>query len=230
MNTFKGSLYIFFQSYKKQNLIFWIILLSIVLFSIFIDSTFGENVKLFLTVSIPVYIFFSIMSSKLLNKTMPYFLKLGLSRNQYALHVGLFFIAWSFIGALFIACIHKGILFFNTFTLHDLIIFHPVYFIEPSLPFFSTLAFDFALLLFSLATGLFINVIFYRLGVIGGYSLIGLLTLIPIVTITFKWYEQLFQFLSDVTFISLCSSILFISIIVYATVTASLRNASAIPA
>ncbi|MEO4053930.1 hypothetical protein [Solibacillus sp. CAU 1738] len=230
MNTLKGSLYIFFQSYKKQNIVFWIILLSIVLFLIFIDATFGENVKLFLSVSIPVYIFFSIMSSKLLNKTMPYFLKLGLSRNQYALHVGLFFIAWSFIGALFIACIHKGILFSNTFTLHDIIIFHPVYFFDPSLPFFLTFAFDFAILLFSLASGLLINVVFYRLGTVGGYTFIGGLIFIPILAVIFNWYQPLFDLLNNVTFIVLCTSLFFISLLLYGIIAVVLQKASAIPA
>lgn len=230
MNTFKGSLYIFFQSYKKQNIVFWIILLSIILFSFLIDATFGDNVQLFLTISIPVYIFFSILGSKVLNKTMPYFLKLGLSRNQYATHVGLFFVALSLVGAFLIACIQKGIFYLSdTLTLHDLIIFHPVYFFDKTQPFLLTFAIDFAILLFSLTSGLLINVFFYRLGIIGGYSFIGILILVPIVGITLNWYEPLFTFLSDITFITMCGSILFITILLYTTITASLRNASAIP-
>lgn len=73
MNTMKGSFYILFQSYKKQNIIFWSILFSIVLLSFFLDAFFGQYVSFALTISIPVYIFYSTMATKLLNKTLPYF-------------------------------------------------------------------------------------------------------------------------------------------------------------
>lgn len=73
MNTMKGSFYILFQNFKKHNIIFWSILFLIVLLSFFLDAFFGQYISFAITISIPVYIFYSSMAAKLLNRTLPYF-------------------------------------------------------------------------------------------------------------------------------------------------------------
>ncbi|MFJ7735074.1 hypothetical protein ACIQ2D_01930 [Lysinibacillus sp. NPDC097287] len=231
MNLLKGSLYVFFQSYKKQNIIFWIILFSIVFLSFFLDSFFGKYISFAITISIPVYIFYSTMASKILNRTMPYFLKLGLSRIQYVLHIGLFFLTWSIAGAVIIACTHEIITFFSKLLdVKDIIIIHPILLFDTTQPFLLIVAFDFVLLLFCLISGLLLNVVFYRFGTIGGYSFIGALALIPIVMITFQWYTPLFEMLSKASFIAILSSFLLMILLLYTLITGALRNASAIPA
>lgn len=230
MNVLKGSLYVFFQSYKKQNIIFWIILFSIVFLSFFLDSFFGKYISFAITISIPVYIFYSIMSSKILNRTMPYFLKLGLSRIQYVFHIGLFFLTWSIVGAVIIACTHKIIaLFSNLLDVKDFIIIHPILLFDTAQPFMLTVAFDFVFLLFSLISGLLLNVVFYRFGTIGGYSFIGALALIPIFFIIFQWYTPLFEMLSKASIIAILSGLLLVIILLYSVITSALRKASAIP-
>lgn len=230
MNVLKGSFYVFFQSYKKQNIIFWSILFSIVFLSFFLDSFFGKYISFAITISIPVYIFYSTMASKLLNKTMPYFLKLGLSRMQYVVHVGLFFLAWSIVGAFIIACTHEMIVFFSKLLdVKDIIIIHPVLLFDTAHSFVLTLALDFALLLFCLISGLLLNVVFYRLGTIGGYSFIGVMAFIPIVMVIFEWYTPLWEVLSKASFFALLSSLLITIALLYTVITGALRKASVIP-
>lgn len=231
MNVLKGSFYVFFQSYKKQNIIFWCILFSIVFLSFFLDSFFGKYISFAITISIPVYIFYSTMATKVLNKTMPYFLKLGLSRRQYVLYLGLFFLAWSIIGAFIIACTHEIITFFSKLLdVKDIIIIHPILLFDTSQPFMLIIVLDFVLLLFCLISGLLLNVVFYRLGTIGGYSFIGILALIPIVMVIFEWYTPLFETLSKASVFTILSGLLLMTFLIYSVITGALRKASAIPA
>ncbi|QDQ01860.1 hypothetical protein FOH38_15960 [Lysinibacillus fusiformis] len=230
MNTVKGSFYVLFQSYKKKNIIFWSILFSIVLLSFFLDTFFGKYISFVITISIPVYIFYSTMGAKILNRTMPYFLKLGLSRWQYLYNVGLFFIVWSIVGALIITCTHTMITYFSDLLhIKDTIIIHPIQFFENAQSFLLTITLDTVLLLFFLLSGLLLNVVFYRLGTLGGYSFIGLLALIPIVMVIFEWYLPLYNLLSEASVYVLLSSLLGISILLYTVITSAMYKASANP-
>lgn len=226
MNTVKGSLYVLFQSYKKRFIIFWCIQLSIVLSSLFIVTFFERHIhSFFIMISAPVYIFYCIMAAKLLNKTLSYFLRLGLCRLQFMLNVGLFFICWSLIGAFIIGCIQKTIT-----SVSGIFIIHPILLLNHSPSFFQTMALDSILLIFFLTAGLLLNVVFYRLGTIGGYSFVGLLGLTTIVTIIFKWYSSLFDFLSNISGFALLSGLLVISTLLYSIITMAMRNASVNPA
>ena len=228
MKTVQGSLYVFFQSYKKSNIIFWCILFAIVLLSFFIDTFFGQYITFAMTISIPVYIFYSTMGAKILNKTLPYFLKLGLSRMQYVWNVGLFFIVWSLIGAFIIACTHKMITFLsNLLDYQNMVIIHPLFFFSSSDSFFQTMAIDTVLLLLS---SLLLNVVFYRFGTLGGYSFIGIMALIPIMMVIFGWYSPLFMTLSKASTLQIIGSLLVMIIIIYIVISSALRKAPAMPA
>ncbi|WP_155590357.1 hypothetical protein [Lysinibacillus cavernae] len=230
MNTIKGSFYILFQSYKKQNIIFWSILFSIVLLSFFLDTFFGQYISFAITISIPVYIFYSLMAAKLLNRTLPYFLKLGVSRQQYLLNVGLFFISASLVGALIIASAHKIIVYIsNLLNVKDIIIIHPILFFNNAHSFLQTVAMDTVLLLFCLSSGLLLNVVFYRLGILGGYSFIGLLVLIPIIMVIFQWYSPLFNLFANSSIFAILGCILVFSVLLYLVITAFLRKISVSP-
>ncbi|UPW84294.1 hypothetical protein [Lysinibacillus sp. Ag94] len=226
MNTVKGSLYVLFQSYKKQIITFWCILYSIILFSLFIDTFFELHTYSFsIMISIPVYIFSGVMSAKLLNKTLSYFLRLGLCRLQFMLNVGIFLICWSLVGAFIIGCTQKIIT-----SVSNIFIIHPILLFNNSPSFFQTMALDTVLLLFFLTAGLLLNVVFYRLGFIGGYSFVGLLGLITIFTIIFKWYSSLFDLLSNISTFTLLSILLVLSVLLYSIITMAIRNASVNPA
>ncbi|MCS1380960.1 hypothetical protein EYB33_06365 [Lysinibacillus sphaericus] len=230
MKTVQGSLYVFFQSYKKSNIIFWCILFAIVLLSFFIDSFFGQYITFAMTISIPVYIFYSTMGAKILNKTLPYFLKLGLSRMQYVWNVGLFFIVWSLIGAFIIACTHKMISFVsNLLDYQNMVIIHPLFFFSSSDSFFLTMAIDTVLLLLCLISSLLLNVVFYRFGTLGGYSFIGVMALIPIMMVIFGWYSPLLLTLSKASTLQIISSLLGMIIIIYIVISSALRKAPAMP-
>lgn len=231
MNLIKGSFYVFYQSYKRQNLIFWTILLAIVLFSFFIVLTLVDGFTVYLMVSIPVYVFFTIMGSKWLTNTFSYFIRFGVSRIQYAGTTGLFFIAWSLVTAIITATLHQGIFFINkALEIDYFMIFHPMLFIDSTLPFHLVFLFDFVILFFFLVSGLLLNYVFFQFGMVGGYTFIGVAAFIPLLGVTLKWYEPVFRFIGDQSFWSLCSVIGLIGVLVYAVVTISLKKMSAIPA
>jgi len=230
MKIVYGSLYVLFQSYKKSNIIFWCIVFSIVILSFFIDTFFGQYVSFAMTISIPVYIFYSVKGAKFLNNTLPYFLKLGLSRMQYVWNIGLFFIIWSLAGAFIIACTHKIIaLLSNLFDYKNMIIIHPLLFFSNSDSFFLTMTMDTVILLLCLISSLLLNVVFYRFGTLGGYSFIGILALIPIMMVIFEWYPPLFELLSKVSALTVIATLLAVIAFIFIVISRALRNASAIP-
>ncbi len=112
----------------------------------------------------------------------------------------------------------------------DTIIIHPIQFFENAQSFLLTITLDTVLLLFFLLSGLLLNVVFYRLGTLGGYSFIGLLALIPIVMVIFEWYLPLYNLLSEASVYVLLSSLLGISILLYTVITSAMYKASANPA
>ncbi|KGR73560.1 hypothetical protein [Ureibacillus manganicus] len=230
MNLVKGSFYVFYQSYKKQNLIFWTILLAIVLFSFFMVVTLVDGFTVYLMVSIPVYVFFAIMGSKWLTNTFSYFIRFGISRLQYAGMTGLFFMVWSLVTAIFTASLHQGIFFINKVLAIDYFtVFHPMYFMDSTLPFHLIFLFDFVILFFFLVSGLLLNYIFFQFGMVGGYTFIGLMAFIPLLAIALRWYEPVFRFLGDQSFWSLCGVIALIVAVLYGLIAAGLRKLSAIP-
>jgi len=111
----------------------------------------------------------------------------------------------------------------------SLMIFHPMYFMDPTLAFHSVFLFDFVILLFFLVSGLLINYIFFQFGMVGGYTFIGVMAFIPLLAIALKWYEPLFRFIGEQSFWSICSVIAVISLALYGIITIMMRRLSAIP-
>ena len=112
----------------------------------------------------------------------------------------------------------------------EIFIIHPILLIDTAHPFMLTLALDFVLLLFCLISGLLLNVVFYRLGTIGGFSFIGILALIPIMIVIFEWYIPLWEVLSEASIIAILGGLLIIIALIYSVIIGALRKASAIPA
>lgn len=146
------------------------------------------------------------------------------------LYVGLFFISCSLIGAFIIACAHQIISYVSTlFNIKDIMIIHPILFFDITHSFLQTVALDTVILLFCLSSGLLLNVVFYRLGILGGYSLIGLLALIPILMVIFEWYSPLYELLAHSSILGILGSLLIFSILLYLVITASMRKISVNP-
>ena len=170
------------------------------------------------------------MATKLLNRTLPYFLKLGLSRQQYMINVGLFYISWSLVGVLIIASAKKINTYVSTLlNIKNIIIIHPILIFDNTYSFLQTAALDTVLLLFCLCSGLLLNVTFYRLGILGGYSLIGLLALVPILMVIFEWYTPLFEIIANSSKMAIIGSIFIFSILLYLVISTSMRKVSVNP-
>ncbi|MGN1402007.1 MAG: hypothetical protein ACI4XL_10935 [Bacillus sp. (in: firmicutes)] len=231
MNTLRGSFYVLFLSYRKQAYIFWTILFAIWAASFGLVAFFSQSVQVYfiLTVSGPVYVFYGIMASKLLDRTFRYFLNLGVSRLQYLLHIGLFFIAWSIIGAFMIGCLQQVTFYLvEQMGIEGLRLLHPVLLYDLEQPFLLTFVLDVCLLLSSLVFGLFTNMLFYRYGVAGGYSFMGFLIFLPIVIIILDWHPSILEMVLDMTFVVMIVSICLFSIFIYSAIWKVLHRAPAV--
>lgn len=229
MKMLTGSMFVFTQSYKRQITIFWSILLCIIAISFMVAQLIKTDITIFISFSVPVYVFFVILGTKVLTKTFNYFLRFGMSRTHYLKMVGVIFIALSTVSALFLVGLHA--LYFQIVTLFNMktmFILHPIYWFDETLPLHLIFIADVAALLFSLVIGLIANYIFYRFGTIGGYSAMGLLGLLIIVALPLEWYSKIYEHLTGVSFIMIYGGVICMSILLYSLMTMAVQKLPAV--
>lgn len=230
MNIYKGSFFVFFQSYKKQMITFWTILLLIIASSFAITYFVKQEIQLFISISVPVYVFFVIIGSKFLTNTFNYLLRLGMSRGHYIKITGAIFIIVSLFSGLFLAIIHELFaLLKKNFISNELLVIHPSYFFDNSLSFSSIFISDFVILLLCLVSGLITNYAFYRFGTVGGYSLIGLSAFFVIIAMPLEWYSGVYEIVVNLSFFLVCLGIAIISILLFSLMAFVLRELPAVP-
>ena len=229
MNMLKGSLFVFVQSYKRQMLWFWAILVAIMLLAYIAIEVFQSNVRIILSISIPIYIFTWIIGSKFLTNTFNYYLRFGMSRGRYMLILGLLFFLISLFNAMLSGLLHElfSVLVGDMLN-NQIIVIHPLYVFDSTLPFQFIVLTDFFILLLCIVSGLLTNYMFYRFGIAGGYSLTGIIVLALIVAVPLEWYGELYDWLLQTSLVMFCGGIAIISVLLYSLLAMGVRKLSAV--
>lgn len=202
MKQLLGSLYLLTLSYKRDVTIFWFINTSIIAVLLLVASIFKQNMMLVLTVSVPVYVFMIVISSKLLNRTLPFFLKLGVNRLHYTIYLGLFLFGFSIMQSVIVALLQKlAVWVGNMISMDSIMLIHPVMLFEQSSSpnLLLTILVDALFIMFLCLMGLMVNIAFYRFGTMGGYSLLGVIVLIPLLSLLLNWLDDIIKVVQDLT-------------------------------
>lgn len=191
MKKLAGTFYFISQVLKRKMIVFWLVLSGIFALSLFLSYVLKDN-PMFLSITGAVYIFYGIMASKLIKETLSVLLRFGVSRLQYILLIGTYFVIVSAVVAL-ILNIYQFVMgnAIEGLGLTKFTLLHPATIFGVGDSEFMIFAIDFIAVLFCMIFGLFISLVFHRFGLIGGYSLVGILILSPIILTVTELYKDI---------------------------------------
>lgn len=231
MKQLIGSLYLLILSYKRDFYIFWFINTLIVTVLLLVASIFKQDMRLVLTISVPVYVFMIIISSKILNRTLPFFLKLGVNRLHYTLYIGLFLLCWSVVQSVIVALLQQLAMWLgNLFSVEAVMLIHPVMLFDQSSNLLLTIFVDSLFIMTLCLIGLMVSISFYRFGIIGGYSLLGVIALVPLLALLFRWYIDIIMAVQDLTLATFVVVICAVIALLFALFITGLRKISIVAA
>ena len=201
----KASLYYLSTDAKYNLTYFWSILISVLLLTIIVDVIFSGDGVISFNFSFAIYIFVAIMGYVTIKNTIPYIIKMGSTRKNIFLAMGIYFIGIATLNALlantiqFIVTLfyklfgNRTVLNKAMFTVSDgtesINFNHIAFFIQDT--WLTRVIIDIAISLFLISVMYFIGLIFYRFGVVGGLLFLGGLMLTFIFGMSEGWLLNL---------------------------------------
>jgi len=198
----QGSLYYLSTDIRYSLAIFWIILGSLLLLTVMADWIFGgEEVTFSFNLSFPIYIFAGIAGFLTVKGVFTYLIKMGVTRRSLFISTVVYFLGLSLLNA-FIANLLEFITTFmvrsnvgNIFIITDGDIDYEMNHLADLLAtntWFTRIIIDTSISFFLLSAFLVLGLIFYRYGLIGGFSFVGLFIFTIIFGVTNGWLIDFF--------------------------------------
>lgn len=230
----KGSLYYLFINVRYPFIVFWSILLSIFVLSL-LFSTIGEGDHVLFQASFTIYIFCLVLGMLTVKNTIPYLLKMSVTRKIIYVSIGVYFLMIALVQALLANGLTKIIdLLGKTVVSGDFIIAngeqefnfrftHLSQFLQND-TFVTQVTIDAIIAFAALCMMFFIGLIFYRFGLIGGFTFLGAMFLLYIVSIAQGSFIDLVKYIFDHYSLTLYYQLLGISIVIYLLSFAMIRR------
>jgi len=225
MQQIKGLLYFMTVESKRSLAIFWIILVSTIMLSLMIAYFLGSNndVKLVFMISIPTYIHCAIYAFVSVKQTIPFSIKMGASRKNIFISMGVFLITLVLIQNIFINLFYEILRFtVQALDISSFQLIHPAQLLGNS--FSERLITDFAIMLCLLAVMYVLSLLFYNYGLIGGGSFGAAIVIILVFAVAKGWMAQWVAFISKSMNINFFYWMMLISLAVYVTAWALVRK------
>ncbi|WP_407271149.1 hypothetical protein [Radiobacillus sp. PE A8.2] len=191
----KGLLYFFVTDMRYSFMIFWSILLGVLVvslcFAYFLLSV--EEGSFYFSLSFPIYIYSAIYGFKTVKEAIPFSIKIGATRKNLFLGIGLLFLGLAIVQSLIGNTLHSLTLSFTEAT--DITTFnflHLSSFLEDT--WLNRVAIDAAITFVLLVLLFFFGLLFYQTGLAGGGIVAGVIVLALLLGIAKGW---VFDFLSN---------------------------------
>lgn len=222
----KGTIHYLFINIRYPFIIFWTILLSFFGLSLIISTINGSEHVLF-QASIPIYIFSLIYGLWMVENTIPYLIKMSITRKTIYTSIGLFFLILAIVQAILANTLTKSLNLFGkhaiagdlsivdgqteyAFQLHHLSQFLPNDTIVTQITIDSAITFS------ALVIACFIGLIFYRFGLLGGFSSIAIAFGLLMLAITRGTFTRLISHIVANYTLTLYMQLFALSLILYA--------------
>lgn len=194
----KGLLYFFGSDLRYSLTIFWTILLSILVvslaFTYFLAGLDNEVTLFTFSLTGPMYVYCAILGFLTVKDSVPFLIKMSATRKNIFVGSGGFFLMLSLAMALAAAGLQELVMALMNATGVDFFLFlHPAYFLDGT--WYTRIVIDTAIMFFFLAAMFMIGLLFYKYGIAGGGSFLGVLLLISLLGIAQGW---LIDFVVDV--------------------------------
>ncbi|MFD1850468.1 hypothetical protein [Oceanobacillus bengalensis] len=192
----KGLLYFFATDIRHSLMIFWTILLSILVVSLSISYFLlsVEGAEYYLSLSVPIYIYCSILGFITVKESIPFSLKMGATRKNLFISLGIFFLVLAVAKSIFANIIHALTLLFTDATnIHIFRFIHPAAMLEDTWA--NRVIIDIAIMFLSFSVMFLIGLLFYKYGLAGGGIVSGVVVVVLLFGIAQGW---LIDFFADV--------------------------------
>lgn len=176
-NQIKGTLYFLYANNRFSLIVFWSILMGIVVLSIGSTFIFADSKTTF-SLTAPIYAYGAIIGYLYVKGVIPYIIKLGATRTNIFISIGLFSFLITFFNSFMANTIYSFISFFygdrvagiltiseneNSFTLNHIADVLPIN------NWITRVTIDTSISLFLLVVMFIIALIFHRFGLVGGF-------------------------------------------------------------
>lgn len=223
----KGLLYFYLNDMRYSFLIFWTILLAIVLMTE-ITTFFLMNVDgafMTFTLTAPMYVYCFILGFLTVKEVIPFSLKVGATRKNIFVSVGLFFLGLALLKAIFARILAVIITYVNGQVGIDsgkFILLHLAQFTNDT--WVNRFVIDISIMFFGMSLMFLIGLLFYRYGLAGGGSVIGVFFIFILTGLAQGFLVNFFVALAKSFDMMLFYQLFGISIIIYAVSMLFLRR------
>lgn len=192
----KGLLYFYGSDQRYSLIIFWTILTAILLVSLaityFLASLDNEDTLFTFSLTGPMYVYCAIWGFMTVKESVPFLIKMSATRKNIFVGTGIFFLALSFGMALAATILQELIMALMNATGIDLFVFlHPAYFLDDN-TWYTRILIDTSIMFFFMAVLFIIGLLFYKYGLAGGGSFLGVVLLIILLGIAQGWIIDFF--------------------------------------
>lgn len=171
----KGLLYFYRTDLQFSIMVFWSILLAMLVVSVSMMFLFPSIDFMSFSFTAPIYVYCAIVGFLMARHTVAFGIKLGATRKNIYLSMGIFFIALALIKSTVAALIQAGV---TKFVLRDEMNFlfaHPMNLYEDTI--LNRIYTDFFIIIFLTALTYLVSLLFYKFGLlisglIGGMALV----------------------------------------------------------
>lgn len=182
----KAMLYFFGTDMRYSFIIFWSILSVIIVLSM-IAAFFllhrVEDAVFYLALSVSVYVYGAVLGFKTVKDSLGFSLKLGATRRNYFASIGAYFVFVAILSACIETLMHQLVTMINQIlSLDTFYLIHPAAMLGLQDSIFGRFLVDAAILFFLLVTSFLLGLIFYKYNLAVGFSVIGALFLLVLIT------------------------------------------------
>lgn len=225
LKDIKGVIYYLAVNVRYPFSIFWTILLSIFIISL-LFSVINSSSNVLFQASIPIYIFCLVLGMWTVKNTIPYLLKMSVTRKLIYLSIGIYFLLIAVIQALLANLLIKiiellgktvisgDVTFYNGHEDFSFEFYHLSQFLQKD-TFITQVTIDTIIAFAALSGMFFVGLIFYRYGLLGGFTFLGALFLIYILSIAQGSFVDLMNYIFTNYSMTLYFQLFGLSIIVY---------------
>lgn len=202
----KGLLYFYITDIRFSLTVFWTVLLSSLFVSMLIDYFLLKNVSEgFMAFSLPMalYVYCGILGFLTVKQAIPFSIKIGSTRKNIFISLGLFFLSFSFVMSVFVNSIQSLVEFFHSKMGNETFLF--IHFANLTTDTYLTrVLIDTSLMFFLLSFFFLVGLTFYKYGLIGGGALVGTIVIVIISGFAEGWLTNflinLYETLNTITF------------------------------
>ncbi|MYL58512.1 hypothetical protein GLW20_13480 [Virgibacillus halodenitrificans] len=190
----KGLLYFYVTDFRYSMTIFWTILLSILVLTMAVAYLLLsiENGMMTFSLTAPIYIYCAILGFLSVKEAIPFSIKMGATRRNLFISFGIFFLSISLLFSTIASILQEAVSYINSIIGMDNFHFlHLAYFLEDT--WYSRIVIDTSIMFLLFSVMFMIGLLFYKYGLAGGGSVLGVLMVMLLLGIAKGWIFDFFK-------------------------------------